>query len=105
MPGPISPDACVVHMRIDIPAADGTDDAEAPPALVAPAGKRLDLADVTQVGILCAQAGCDVHAVYVAVACVGDALDEVRRYLRRTPRRRPVLVGARQAEAHGLARL
>ncbi|MGA8032687.1 MAG: hypothetical protein WCB48_09855 [Casimicrobiaceae bacterium] len=44
---------------------------------------RLNLADNREVDVLCTGFGCARVDVYVAVAMVGDVLNDIRRYLAR----------------------
>lgn len=59
---------------------------------VRPAGRsraaRLDMADPHEVGRLCLEFGCRKRDVYIAVAMVGDNMQDLRTYLLRmiTPR-------------------
>ena len=50
---------------------------------------RLNLADNREVDVLCACFSCDRVDVYVAVAMVGDVLNDIRRYLTRALGPRP----------------
>ena len=53
------------------------------PSFVGPNGVRLNLADNREVDVLCAAFGRARVDVYIAVAMVGDVLNDVRRYLAR----------------------
>lgn len=50
---------------------------------------QLDLADPHQVGRLCLEFGCRERDVYIAVAMVGDSVQELRKYLLRMLAPRP----------------
>lgn len=52
---------------------------------------RLDLADRHEIEMLCAALNCRLTDVYVAVANVGDALGDVRRFITRTLERRQIV--------------
>ncbi|MGE5668005.1 MAG: DUF3606 domain-containing protein [Betaproteobacteria bacterium] len=58
---------------------DGTDCRS--PSVIRPDVVRLNLADNREVDVLCASFGCARVDVYIAVATVGDVLNDVRRYL------------------------
>lgn len=49
-----------------------------------PADARLNIGDRGEIDMLCAAFACTPTDIYVGVAMVGDRIDDVRRYLRRT---------------------
>jgi hypothetical protein len=56
------------------------------PAVILPSlrAAKLDIADPHQVARMCSEYGCRARDIYIAVAMVGDNMQELRSYLVRT---------------------